>query len=148
MVFRGNFPAKIDPQGRIKIPTAHRKILEENYGPELFITSINGRNILIYPMLEWEKLEAKLMEGPKMLPSKIKFLRNTSYYGQASTMDRQGRVSIQGLLRESAQVDGEEVAVMGQLNNLEVWNLTRFKEILESDPYTDDDARDLAELGI
>lgn len=147
-MLRGNFPAKIDAQGRIKIPTAHRKILEENYGPELYVTSITGNNVLIYPMHEWEKIEAKLLEPPKMLPGKVKFLRNTSYYGQVSTMDSQGRVSIQPHLRASAGVEGEEVAVMGQLHNLEVWNRKRFEEILTSDPFDDTDASALADLGI
>jgi MraZ protein len=147
-MFRGNFPAKIDAQGRIKIPTAHRKILETAYGPELFVTSITGQNILVYPMHEWEKIESRMMEPPKMLPEKVKFLRNANYYGQLATMDKQGRISIQPHLREQAKVDGEEVAVMGQMDVLTVWNKKRFEEILQSDPYTDVDAKILADLGI
>ena len=147
-MFRGNFPAKLDAQGRIKIPTAHRKILEEAHGADVFVTSLNGDSVRIYPMGEWEKIEAKLLEPPKMLPGKVKFLRNTSYYGQVSTMDKQGRISIQPHLREKAEVDGQEVAVMGQLNYLEVWNKSHFERALEADPYTDRDAQALAELGI
>ena len=147
-MFRGNFPAKLDGQGRIKIPSTHRKILAVNYGAEVFVTSVTGQNVLIYPLHEWEKLEARLLEPPKMLPGKVKFLRNTSYYGQLARVDRQGRVLIQPHLREAARVEKEEVDVMGQLNYLEVWNRSRFEKILESDPYTDDDSISLAEIGI
>ncbi len=112
------------------------------------MTSVTGQNVLIYPLHEWEKLEAKLLEPPKMLPGKVKFLRNTSYYGQLARVDRQGRVLIQPHLREAARVEKEEVDVMGQLNYLEVWNRSRFEKILESDPYTDDDSISLAEIGI
>ena len=147
-MFRGNFPAKIDGQGRIKIPSTHRKILAADYGAEVFITSLTGQNVLIYPLHEWEKLEMKLLEPPKMLPGKVKFLRNTSYYGQLARVDRQGRVLIQPHLREAAGVEREEVDVMGQLNYLEVWNRSRFEKILDTDPYTDDDSISLADIGI
>lgn len=146
-MLRGNFPTKVDGQGRIKLPTALRKRIEELYGLQMFVTSVTGKNALIYPMEEWEEIEAKLLEPPKLLPEKVKFLRNSAYYGQVSSMDKQGRVSIHPLLREAAQIDGE-VAVMGYLNYLQVWNKDRFQELLESDPYTDNDAAALAELGM
>ncbi len=146
-MLRGNFPAKLDAQGRIKIPTAHRKYIFEQYGPELYITSITGENLLIYPFREWEEIEAKLSMPPKMLPEKEKFLLRANFYGQASSMDKQGRVLIQNHLRETAQVDGE-VAVMGYLTYLQVWNRERVQNLLKSDPYTNEDATALAELGI
>ncbi len=147
-MLRGNFPAKIDAQGRIKIPAAHRKLLEDTFGSDFYVTSTTGRNVLLYPLHEWEKVEAKLLEPPKMLPAKEKFRRATSYYGQAARMDKQGRIVIQQHLREAAKVDGEEVAVMGALNHLEVWNRERFEALLKSDPYSDADATALAELDI
>ena len=147
MVLRGNSPAKVDAQGRLKIPTLHRKVLEEEYGLEVFVTSVTGESVLIYPLSEWEKIEAKLLESPKLRPEKIKFMRNTSYYGQEARIDRQGRVMIQPHLREAASVDGD-VAVIGYLGHLEVWNRSKFVQQLESDPYTREDAIALAELGI
>lgn len=147
-MFRGNFPAKIDAQGRIKIPSVHRKILMATYGMEVFVTSVTGENVLIYPMPEWEKLEARMIEPPKMLPGKLKFLRNTSYFGQMAKADRQGRVLIPPHLRETAAVERVEVDVIGQLNSLEVWNRSRFQKVLASDPYTDQDSVSLADIGI
>lgn len=141
-MFRGNFPAKIDAQGRIKIPSGYRKIFEEKYGPEVYVTSLNGGSVLIYPMSEWEQIEAGLLERPRRRPSKIKFMRQTNFYGQAAVLDKQGRVLIQPRLRESALINGE-VAVLGYLTYLEVWNLERFHNLLESDPFTDEDADDL-----
>ena len=147
MVLRGNSPAKVDAQGRLKIPTSHRKVLEEEYGPEVFVTSVTGESVLVYPLSEWEKIEAKLLEAPKLRPEKIKFMRNTSYYGQVAKIDRQGRVVIQSHLREAASISGD-VAVIGYLGHLEVWNHDKFVLQLEADPYTKEDAIALAELGI
>ncbi len=148
MLFRGTLPAKIDAQGRIKIPTAHRKILEESYGNDLFVTSLNGDNARIYPLSEWEKIESRMMEPPRLLPSKQKFLRNTSYYGQVASMDKQGRVSIQPLLRKSADLEEAEVVVIGQLDYVEVWNHESFQKIIQENPYTEIDDQHLAELDI
>jgi MraZ protein len=147
-MFRGNLPAKIDEQGRIKIPSAHRQILDMNYGEQVYVTSVTGYNVLIYPMHEWEDMEAKLLEPPKLLPGKLKFLRNTSYYGQVGKVDRQSRILIPVRLREAAEIDAREVDVMGQLNYLEIWNRERFQEVLKKDPYTEVDALALAEIGI
>ena len=146
-MLRGNFTAKLDSQGRVKIPTAHRKLIQDEYGFELYVTSITGENLLIYPMREWEEIEARLLEPPKMLPEKVKFLRHTNYYGQIASMDKQGRVSIPAHLREAAGIRGA-VAVMGYLTYLQVWNRERFEELLKTDPYTDKDAAALADLGI
>jgi MraZ protein len=147
VVLRGNSPAKVDAQGRVKIPSVHRRVLEEEFGKEVFVTSVTGESVLIYPLSEWEKIEAKLMEPPKLRPEKIKFLRNTSYYGQVASIDKQGRVVIQPHLRVAAAIDGE-VAVIGYLKYLEVWNKDCFLERLETDPYTREDAVALADLGI
>jgi len=147
MVMRGNSPAKLDAEGRLKIPTLHRKVLEEEYGTDVFVTSITGENVLIFPLSEWEKIEAKLLEPPKMRPEKEKFLRNTSYYGQVTTMDKQGRILIQPHLRDKAGISGE-LAVMGQLRYLEVWNHENFVRKLEAEPFTKEDAIALADLGI
>ncbi len=146
-MLRGNFTAKLDSQGRVKIPTAHRKLIQDEYGFELYVTSITGENLLIYPMREWEEIEARLLEPPKMLPEKVKFLRHANYYGQVTSMDKQGRVSIPNHLRQAAGIAGE-VAVMGYLTYLQVWNRERFEELLKTDPYTDKDAAALADLGI
>jgi DNA-binding transcriptional regulator/RsmH inhibitor MraZ len=50
-------------------------------------------------------------------------------------------------LRESAGMAGD-VDVLGQVNLLEVWNHDRFVSKLQREPYTDEDARALAEFGI
>lgn len=147
MTFRGNFPAKLDAQGRVKIPRSHLKVLGEHFGPEVFVTSITGDSVLIYPMSEWEELEAKMLEAPKMARAKRMFLRNTSYFGQAATVDKQGRVGIAPHLRESALIDGE-LAVMGNLNSLEVWNAGTIRSRMTDDPLGEEELSELAELGI
>jgi MraZ protein len=82
-----------------------------------------------------------------MDPARRKFLDRANYYGQQATMDNQGRVLIHPLLRRSAEVIGD-VAVMGYLNYLEVWELDKFKARMLADPYTEEDEATMARLGI
>lgn len=147
MVFRGGSLAKMDAQGRLKIPSLHRKVLEDQFGRQVFVTSFNGRSVLIYPMEEWEKIEQKVQKQPRLKPEIQRFLRNTSYWGQETTIDKQGRLVIQPHLRKAAEIESE-VSVIGYLNYLEVWNLERIEEQLQKEPYSNDDAATLADLGI
>jgi len=146
-VFRGNTPARIDDKGRLKLPNAFRSLLEGKYGRELFLTSVSGEFVRLYPMPVWLEIEQKLAEVPSTNPSKLRFLDRISYFGQAGELDAQGRVLIPPRLRESATMNGE-VDVLGQITCLDVWNHDRFMAKLQREPYTDDDARALSEFGI
>ena len=48
-MFRGNAPARIDDKGRLKVPNAFRALLDGKYGRELFLTSLTGEYVRIYP---------------------------------------------------------------------------------------------------
>jgi len=124
-----------------------RAPLESKYGRELFITSLTGEYVRIFPMPVWLELEEKLARMPSTHPSRLRFLDRISYYGQTAELDGQGRVVIPVRLRESATMAGE-VDVLGQVNCLDVWNHERFKIKMQQDPYTDDDARALAQFGV
>ena len=146
-MLRGNYPARIDSKGRLKVPTAFRRYLEEKHGSAVYLTSLTGECVRIYPMPEWEAIEKRLSLLPSMDPARRKFLDRTNYYGQQSLMDTQGRVLIHPLLRKSAAVVGD-VAVLGYLSYLEVWELDKFQQRMLSDPYTEEDEAAIARLGI
>ena len=146
-VFRGNAPAKIDDKARLKIPTGFRGVLETQYGRDLFVTSLTGESVRIYPMPVWVEIERKLAEIPSTLPARLKYFNRVNYFGQPGDLDKQGRVLIPARLRESAEMVGE-VDVFGLYNYLEVWNHERFAAKLRGEPFTDEDARALSEYGL
>ncbi len=146
-MFRGNAPARIDDKGRLKLPTTFKSFLESKYGRELFLTSLTGEYVRIYPMPVWLELEQKLSEVPSTNPSKLRYLDRVNYFGQAGELDTQGRVLIPVRLRDSATMVGD-VDVLGQFSYLDVWNHDRFLSKLQREPFTDDDARALSEFGI
>ena len=129
------------------MPTAFRRYIEDKYGAEFYVTSLSGDCARIYPLPEWETIEQRLALLPSMDPARRKFLDRTNYYGQQAVMDAQGRVLVHPLLRRSAGVVGD-VAVLGYLTYLEVWELERFERQLLSDPYREEDEAAIARLGI
>jgi MraZ protein len=146
-MLRGNYTVRMDEKGRIKLPAAYRRYIDEHYGSDFYVTSLTGEYARLYPMQEWQAIEEKLQSrGTEDITVK-KFLNRTNYYGQNSEMDSQGRLLIHPLLRTSAALAGE-VAVLGYLQYLEVWELDRFKMSLDSEPYTAEDAKNLASLGV
>jgi MraZ protein len=147
-LLRGNHPARVDEKGRIKIPNGFRQLVQSQYGPELFVTSVSGDNALLYPMAVWLEIERKLSEVPSTNPSKQRFLDRVNFFGQSVAMDKQGRVLLPQTLRESAAMAGD-VSVLGRQNHLAVWNQERLQErLFKKEPFTDEDGRVLSDFGI
>ena len=146
-MLRGNHPARVDDKGRLKIPNGFRQFVHSQYGPELFVTSVSGEYVRLYPMSVWLEIERKLAAVPSADPAKARFLDRVNFFGQVAAMDKQGRVLLPQLLRESAAMVGD-VSVLGLHNYLEVWNQKRLLERLKKEPFTDEDGKALAEYGI
>jgi MraZ protein len=139
-MFRGNHPTRVDEKGRLKLPAEFKRRVDELYGPQFFITSKDGRRAEIWPLKEWEKIEAQLARLSPMDPVRKKFLDVTNYYGQMVEMDAQGRLLLPQLLRESAKATGD-VNVLGVQTMLEVVNAESFKAEMKGE-------RDAVELTV
>ena len=70
-MLRGNYAAKIDDKGRLKIPNAFRGLVEGKHGKELFVTSLTGEYVRIYPTPVWLALEEKLAAVPSTHPARL-----------------------------------------------------------------------------
>ena len=144
-MFRGNHPARVDEKGRLKLPAEFKRICDEKYGPKFYITSLDGQRAEIFPMLEWEKIEAQVAEMAG--PEKKRFLYAANRYGQNAEMDAQGRLLIPQLLREAATL-ASDVAVLGMQTYLAVADDKKHKASLEENPLTDADMDALGAAGI
>jgi MraZ protein len=144
---RGSSPTRIDEKGRLKVPTMFRGVIQDQHGPDVFVTSLTGESVRIYPIAVWLDIEQRLSKAPSNHPSILKFLDRVNYYGQSSELDGQGRVVIPAQLRDSASIVGD-VRVFGRIAYLDVWNEERFAQKLHRETWTDEDGLRLAELGI
>ena len=146
-MFRGNHPTRVDEKGRLKVPAEFKRVIDEKYNTQFYITSTDGKVAEIYPFEEWERIEQKLAGLSNYNPTKKKFLDRVNYYGQIVEMDGQGRLLIPQLLRDAAEIKGE-VAVTGNLNRLLVRNLEAYRKEIEQQPFTPEDEKTLDDLGI
>lgn len=146
-MLRGSYPARVDEKGRLKIPAAFLQQLGDERSGQFFVTSHNGQFVRIYPLEEWSRIEERLARVSSTNRVKKKFLNLINYYGQVVSLDKQGRLLIPALLRDSAAMRGE-VTVLGSLTYFDVWNRQRFIEDLRKNPLSPEDENTLDELGV
>ena len=144
---RGSAQTRIDDKGRLKVPRLFRGGIKDQHGPDVFVTSVTGESVRIYPLAVWLEIERRVSTMPASHPARLKFLDRVNYFGQESELDGQGRIVVPPLLRESASIVGD-VRVFGRIDYLEVWNEERFVQKLHREPWTDDDGIKLSEHGI
>ena len=143
----GHAPAKVDDKGRLKIPAEFRKIIEQKFGPDCFITSTDGQRALIYPMPVWYDYQARLAKVPSASVAKTKLLERLNYFGQTGAIDTQGRVLVPSILRDVAAI-ADDVVVIGNNDHLIVWNEERIQRRLAENPLTDEDYKELELHGV
>jgi len=142
----GNYSAKIDKSGRIKIPEKFRAAIEEEYGRDVFITSLTDEAVQIYPVAVWLELTGVAREGALHLrPDVRRFLLRVNRKGARHEIDPKGRVLLTAALRGAARLQ-DEVEVIGFNNHLEVWNRELLDQKLEAKPLTDEDFENISEL--
>jgi MraZ protein len=146
-MFRGNHPTRVDEKGRLKVPAEFKRVIDEKYGQQFYITSLDGDVAQVYPFEEWERIEQKLAGLSTFNPTKKKFLSKVNYWGQVVEMDGQGRLLIPQLLREAGRLKGE-VAVSGYQTYLEVRNIEAYQQKVREEKFTPEDEKTLDELGI
>ena len=143
----GHAPARIDEKGRLKIPASFRKIIEDRYGPDCFITSTDGERAVVYPMPVWFDFQARLSKVPSTSVAKTKLLERVNYFGQVGTIDAQGRVLVPSVLREVAGI-ADDVVVIGNQDHLIVWNEDKIQKRLKGSPLSNDDWKELELHGV
>jgi len=146
-MLRGHCPAKIDAKGRVKIPNAFRRHIEDKYGRDFFVTSLSGEFVRVYPMPIWLDVEKKIAAAPSMTPAVMRFTNMVNYYGQMASMDDQGRLLVHPLLRQKSGLNGA-VAVLGNQVHFDIWSREKFEALLQAQPITDEDRQTLAALGL
>lgn len=143
----GHAPAKVDDKGRIKIPSTFRTLIDQQYGPDYFITSIDGEKGMVYPLAVWQEFLGRLSKVPSTSSARIKFLERANYFGHLSTIDSQGRLLIPSILRNVAGLTND-VVVLGSGDHLVVWNEERIQNRFANAPLSEEDLKELELHGV
>ena len=116
-MFLGEYTHTVDDKGRLTIPAKYRALL----APGLVVTRGLDRNLVIYPLNEWEALADRVMARSMTDPAVRAFRRRVFSGAIDLTLDRQGRILLPTYLREFAELDGD-VVIVGNFDYAEVWN--------------------------
>lgn len=146
-VLIGHAPAKVDDKGRIKIPSSFRTLIDQKYGADYFITSLDGEKGMVYPLPVWQEFLGRLSKVPSTSTARTKFLERANYFGQLGTIDSQGRLLIPSILRNVAALNND-VVVLGSGDHLVVWNEERIQNRFANAPLSEDDLKELELHGV
>jgi MraZ protein len=142
----GSYRAKLDKSGRLKVPERFRTAIEERWGQDLFVTSLEDSFIKVFPLPVWLAMTGSAESSNLFLDPDIEeYMRRANSFGGQAELDAKGRVLVSPALRTMAGL-ATEVVVIGLNNHLEVWDTARLDEKLQRKPLSRDDFKKIAEL--
>lgn len=154
-MFRGVQTGSVDDKGRLKLSASVKRLLKDRYKQaDLFVTSLDGKTVKVFPIREWEAVEQRLSDrspNPEQAGSnqtKNKILFQANRYGAEESLDGQGRVLVPSALRESAELKGAAVKVQWQSNHMVVMTEANYNAVASQNELTNDDWAHAAELGL
>jgi MraZ protein len=133
---RGRAHIKLDPKGRLSLPTSFRHALGKTQN--IFITNsiYQGRRYLdFFTHSEWQKLEKKISRLPELKSEVQVFQRFYISSAENCQIDSQGRILIPQHLRSYAGLE-EDIVLVGMGHKIEFWSEKTWAELfgkLESD---------------
>jgi MraZ protein len=120
----GEYEYRIDQKGRVAVPAKLRKEFQVG----LVLTRSFDRCILVYPLVEWQRICDSFADLPTTRDRNRRLIRLTFASTFSAELDGQGRVALPLPLREYARI--KDVVVMAGGNKyLEIWS----KELWEKE---------------
>jgi MraZ protein len=104
------------------MPSRYRERVMERAGGNLVITiDTNEKCLWIYPLPEWEAIQAKLDSLPAFNGAATRLRRLLMGYATDTEMDNTGRILLAPVLREYAGLE-HKVVLVGQGKKFELWD--------------------------
>ena len=142
-MFRGINAVNLDAKGRMAMPTRYRPSLQQFSSGQLVITiDTQATCLLLYPLPEWEHIEAKLQTLPSFNQTARRVQRLLIGHATEVDMDAHGRILLTPLLLDYAELS-KKLMLVGQGKKFELWDeeqwqLGRDKWIAEQQSNDDD----------
>ncbi|MCH1493369.1 MAG: division/cell wall cluster transcriptional repressor MraZ [Luminiphilus sp.] len=121
-MFRGVQHINMDAKGRLAVPLRQREsLLAQSQGCVVITIDTQSRCLTLYPLPEWERIEAEIQSLPALNPAVKRFQRLMLGYAADIELDGNGRVLLPQSLRDYAHLE-KKVVLVGQGNKLELWS--------------------------
>ena len=139
-MLKGTYRHRIDAKGRLPVPAAFRRSLEEE--GQVVVTLLD-QCLAAYPPKEWARLEAQLAALPAFSKPVKALTRLLASRAADCELDVQGRILLPPTLRAAAGL-GRDAVVVGVLNRFEVWSPESWDAFVrESERLLDDVSLDI-----
>jgi len=106
-VLKTSSTTTIDRRSKVRIPAVLRKSIEETYGKDVFVTTVDRKSVSIYPLEEWDKIQDRTREMFSNSPEFGEFFRFVHTLGTLEKIDKSGKVPINKYLRKAISPDCE-----------------------------------------
>ncbi len=121
-MFRGINSIAMDAKGRISMPARYRERLQEESSGRMVVTIDTDEHcLLLYPLLEWEVIEAKLAQLPSFNPQARRIQRLLIGHATEGELDGNGRILLSRELIDYAGLKKQAVLI-GQGKKFELWD--------------------------
>lgn len=121
-MFRGANAISLDAKGRLTMPSRYRDELMVRCAGQLVVTiDVVDPCLSVYPLAEWELIEAKLRDLPSLREESRRLQRLLIGNAVDLELDAAGRFLVPPRLRDYARLDKRAVLV-GQLNKFQLWD--------------------------
>jgi len=119
--FTSEYEGKLDAKGRLVLPAKIKANLPEANGNELVIRTGFEPCLVMYPLIEYRKIFAKVSGLNEFNEEYRKLQRNFFRGNTIVELDSMGRFLIPKSMLKYAQLE-REVIVVGLGNRVEIWN--------------------------
>ena len=127
-MFLGQFSHSIDSKGRITVPVRFRAVLASG----AYLTQGFEKNLMVYTTESFSRLADKASSLTTTDPE-ARAIRRVIFGGATEVgLDSAGRILLPLFLREYADLDHGEVAIVGAGEYFELWNSDIWSDVLES----------------
>jgi MraZ protein len=146
---RGMYPARVDDKGRLKLPVGFQDFFKALREKQLFVTSMDRKVALIYPIAIWRKNE-EFFENYRDDPKKARMAAfNANELGSEAEMDSQGRILLSPELRREVGIEDQAVRVYAHKGKIEILSEKVYQERKqEASQLTDEDLATLQTAGL
>lgn len=143
-MFMGEYHHSLDEKGRLIVPSKFREPLDGR----CVVTRGLDNCLFMYPVPEWEAMEAKLRQLPLTQRDARAFVRFFFSGATDLDLDKQGRIMIPPNLREFADLE-KDVIVIGVSTRIELWSKGVWESYVEeAESSFDAIAEKIVDLGI